>query len=305
MNTHRSRWTQAQLPTMTDKTVLVTGGASGIGFQAARALAGCGARVVVLGRDGAKGNAAVAQIKGRSPGAIVEFQQVDLGSLASIEAFSQGWLASGEPIHLLLNVAGVMAVPRREATPDGFEMHMGTNFLGHFALTGRLLPALRSGNARVVTVSAAVGRWKMARLDPDDLQAERRKYSPMGAYARSKLAGIMFAVELQRHAKDWGVTSVAVDPGTAVTNLQRHASGVSGAVGTLLSTAMGYPWSAWRRTRSSPRSCRCPPRAPSLVLLRGTSSNVARRLETSASHRSRRTRAFAKPCGRRPRRSPA
>ena len=188
-----------------------------------------------------KGECRCGPDQGSSPGALVEFQQVDLGSLASIEAFTHRWLATGEPVHLLLNVAGVMAVPRREATPDGFEMHMGTNFLGHFALTGRLLPALRSGNARVVTVSAAVGRWKMARLDPDDLQAERRKYSPMGAYARSKLAGIMFAVELQRRAKEWGVTSVAVDPGTAVTNLQRHATGVSGAIGTVLSTAMGYP----------------------------------------------------------------
>jgi NAD(P)-dependent dehydrogenase (short-subunit alcohol dehydrogenase family) len=228
---------------MNDKTALVTGGASGIGFQAAAALAACGARVLVLGRDHAKGNEAVARIKEMSPGAAVEFHQADLGSLASIEAFTNDWLRKRLPLHLLLNVAGVMAVPRRETTADGFETHMGTNFLGHFALTGRLLPALRAGNGRVVTVSAAVGRWKMARLDPEDLQAERQQYSPMGAYARSKLAGIMFAVELQLRARQLGITSVAVDPGTAVTNLQRHSGGLSGAIGKALSAAIGYPLS--------------------------------------------------------------
>jgi NAD(P)-dependent dehydrogenase (short-subunit alcohol dehydrogenase family) len=120
-------------------------------------------------------------------------------------------------------------------------MHMGTNFLGHFALTGRLLPALRAGRARVVIVSALVGRMKMARLDPADLQAERQRYTPMGAYARSKLADIMFAVELQRRGTAAGITSVAVDPGTANTNLQRHGSGLVGWIGRVLSRTSGYP----------------------------------------------------------------
>jgi NAD(P)-dependent dehydrogenase (short-subunit alcohol dehydrogenase family) len=139
-----------------------------------------------------------------------------------------------------MNVAGVMAVPTFTRTTDGFETHMGTNFLGHFALTGRLLPALRAGHARVVTVSALVGRMKMAMLDLGDLQGEKR-YTPMGAYARSKLAEIMFAVELQRRAAASGVTSVAVDPGTAVTNLQRHASGATRVIGGWLARLIGYP----------------------------------------------------------------
>jgi NAD(P)-dependent dehydrogenase (short-subunit alcohol dehydrogenase family) len=117
---------------------------------------------------------------------------------------------------------------------------MGTNFLGHFALTGRLLPALRAGRARVVTVSALVGRMQMAALDVDDLQAEQR-YTPMGAYARSKLADILFAAELQRRGVASGLTSVAVDPGTTVTNLQRHSSGVTAVVGNWLARLIGYP----------------------------------------------------------------
>ncbi|WP_394846716.1 SDR family oxidoreductase [Pendulispora brunnea] len=241
MDLQHTKWTQAQLPSMTGRTVFVTGGASGIGFQASKALAACGARVIVLGRDRIKGEAAVEAIREHSPDAVLEFQEMDLGRLASIAAFAERWLATGDPVHLLLNVAGVMAVPRREATADGFEVHMGTNFLGHFALTAHLLPALRSGHARIVTVSAAVGRWNMARLDPEDLHAERQSYSPMGAYARSKLAGIMFAVELHRRASACGITSVAVDPGTAVTNLQRNVAGLKGAIGRALSTTLGYP----------------------------------------------------------------
>jgi NAD(P)-dependent dehydrogenase (short-subunit alcohol dehydrogenase family) len=142
-----------------------------------------------------------------------------------------------------MNVAGVMAVPQRTLTADGYEMHMGTNFLGHFALTGRLFVALIAGNARVVTVSALVGRLKMADLDPDDLQGEKKPYSPMSAYSRSKLADIMFAVELQRRAssKNVDLTSIAVDPGTANTGLQRYGAGVGAAIGRTLINIIGYP----------------------------------------------------------------
>ncbi|EYF04124.1 putative oxidoreductase/Short-chain dehydrogenase [Chondromyces apiculatus DSM 436] len=195
----------------------------------------------MLGRDTARGASAVAELRGAAGRAEVTFQQVDLGSLASINAFGENWRARGEPVHFLMNVAGVMAIPQRRTTTDGFEMHMGTNFLGHFALTGLLLPALHAGNARVVTVSAAVGRWTMARLDPADLQAEQQRYTPMGAYARSKLAEIMFAAELQRRAASTGISSVAVDPGTAVTNLQRHVKGAAGSISRALATMIGYP----------------------------------------------------------------
>jgi NAD(P)-dependent dehydrogenase (short-subunit alcohol dehydrogenase family) len=230
-------WKMSDLPRLDGRTALVTGGASGIGFQVARALGARGAQVTVLGRDPEKGRRAVDAL--RAGGGHYFFEQVDLASLASIASFSSRW---GErPVHLLMNVAGVMAVPRFTRTADGFELHMGTNFLGHFALTGGLLPALRAGGARVVTVSALVGRMRMARLDPDDLQGERAVYSPMGAYARSKLADILFAVELQRRAAPIGLMSVAVDPGTAVTNLQRHTRGAARRVGVWLSNAIGYP----------------------------------------------------------------
>ncbi|MES2262589.1 MAG: SDR family NAD(P)-dependent oxidoreductase [Pseudomonadota bacterium] len=232
-------WKISDLPRQDGRNALVTGGASGIGFQVAQALGKKGAHVTILGRDAAKGAQAIAQL--RSDGGDYFFEQVDLASLASIAQFAARW--GSRPLHLLMNVAGVMAVPQRTLTADGYEMHMGTNFLGHFALTGRLFAALSAGSARVVTVSALVGRFKMADLDPDDLQNEHKPYSPMAAYARSKLADIMFAVELQRRAsaKNSGVTSVAVDPGTANTSLQRYASGTGEAVGRALVNIIGYP----------------------------------------------------------------
>jgi NAD(P)-dependent dehydrogenase (short-subunit alcohol dehydrogenase family) len=233
------RWKISDLPRQDGRNVVVTGGASGIGFQVAQALGQKGARVTILGRDVAKGTQAIARL--RSAGGDYSFEQMDLASLASIAEFAARW--GSRPLHLLMNVAGVMAVPQRSLTADGYEMHMGTNFLGHFALTGGLFAALIAGGGRVVTVSALVGRLKMADLDPDDLHGEQRPYSPMNAYARSKLADIMFAVELQRRAsaKGIGVTSVAVDPGTANTGLQRHMSGAAETVGTALVNIIGYP----------------------------------------------------------------
>ncbi len=232
-------WKISDLPMQDGRDALVTGGASGIGFQVAQALGKKGAHVTILGRDAAKGAQAITQL--RSVGGYYSFEQMDLASLASIAKFAARW--GDRPVHLMMNVAGVMAVPTRTLTADGFELHMGTNFLGHFALAGRLLPALRVGNARVVTVSALVGRLKMARLDPSDLQATQLPYSPMGAYSRSKLADIMFASEFQRRASaaKVGITSVSVDPGTANTNLQRYATGAVGAVGRFLSAVIGYP----------------------------------------------------------------
>jgi NAD(P)-dependent dehydrogenase (short-subunit alcohol dehydrogenase family) len=232
-------WKISDLPRQDGHNVLVTGGSGGIGFQVAHALGKKGAHVTILGRDAAKGAQAIAQL--RSTGGDYAFEQMDLASLASIEAFAAHW--GSRPLHLLMNVAGVMAVPQRKLTADGYEMHMGTNFLGHFALTGRLLAALTAGRARVVTVSALVARLKMAHLDLDDLQGTQKSYSPMGAYARSKLADIMFAVELQRRAglENSGVTSVAVDPGTANTGLQRHATGAAAAIGSALVNLIGYP----------------------------------------------------------------
>lgn len=143
--------------------------------------------------------------------------------MASIARFAEAVLESGAPLDHLFNVAGVMMIPKRTLTADGFEMHMGTNFLGHFALTGRLFPAIEAASGRVVTVSARAASWYP--LDIDDLQSQR-DYRPMRAYALSKLADILFALELNKRAAATGVTSLAVDPGTAKTALQRHTSPV-------------------------------------------------------------------------------
>lgn len=233
------RWKIGDLPRQDGRHALVTGGVSGIGFRVAQELGMKGANVTILGRNAVKGMQAVTEL--RAVGGQYAFEQVDLASLASISGFNERWATRA--IHLLMNVAGVMAIPTRTLTADGFEMHMGTNFLGHFALTVGLIPALQSGRARVVTVSALVGRLKMAQLDLNDLLAQQKPYSPMTAYARSKLADIFFASELQRRstAADAGITSVAVDPGTANTNLQRHVTGAGARFGRTLISIIGYP----------------------------------------------------------------
>jgi NAD(P)-dependent dehydrogenase (short-subunit alcohol dehydrogenase family) len=229
-------WTSKDMERQDGRRVFVTGGLSGIGFQTARVIAEKGADVTVIGRDAAKGRQALAELGGIVPSGSFSFEQADLGDLESISDFAGRVLQKGQRIDLLLNVAGVMAVPERRLTTDGFEMHMGTNHLGHFALTGRLLPLLK--NARVVQVTAQVARW--AKLDLDDLQSSK-SYGPMSAYAKSKLANILFAVELNKRSEGLGPSAVAVDPGTANTNLQRNSSGLMRSLGTKLVNIIGYP----------------------------------------------------------------
>ena len=204
-----ARWTADDIPDLSGRTVVVTGGNSGIGYHTVAALVAHGARVVIASRNEEKGRAAAAQLK-------AEWLPLDLANLASVRAFAEGFAG---PLDLLVNNAGVMAIPRRE-TADGFEMQFGTNHLGHFALTGLLLPALlASGNGpRVVTVSS--GEHHRGSIDFDDLMSER-SYGQMGAYRRSKLANLLFTFELQRRADAAGVNllSVAAHPGFAATNL--------------------------------------------------------------------------------------
>jgi NAD(P)-dependent dehydrogenase (short-subunit alcohol dehydrogenase family) len=157
------------------------------------------------------------------PDANVEFDLLDLASLESIRTFSDTYRSSHAALDILVNNAGVMAIPTRTLTADGFEMQFGTNHLGHFALTGRLLDCLLASAApRVVTVSSGVTMW--ASLDLENLQGERR-YRPMRAYGQSKLANLLFMVELDRRARVRGLVSVGVHPGAAITNLQRFAFG--------------------------------------------------------------------------------
>ena len=200
-------------------TVLVTGGNSGIGLEAARALARRGADVVISARDVDKGRRAVEDITRDAPTASVAVAELDLADLASVHAAAKRVADEHPSLDVLVNNAGVMATPYRQ-TADGFELQFGTNHLGHFALTGLLLPTLLAAPApRVVTISS--GAHKVGRIDFDNLDASR-SYRPWVAYAQSKLANLLFMFELQRRADAAGVglLSVGAHPGYAATNLQ-------------------------------------------------------------------------------------
>ncbi|MFT3814417.1 MAG: oxidoreductase [Acidovorax sp.] len=211
-------WSTADMPPQAGKLAVVTGATSGLGYQTALALAQAGAQVVLTGRNADKGHAAVEQIGQQVPGAQVAYQPLDLANLAEVAAFA-GRMVRRKRLDILINNAGVMALPTRQTTHDGFEMQFGTNYLGHFALTARLLPLLRKAPApRVVSLSSVAHRTGM--IDFNDLQGARW-YSPWKAYGQSKLAMLIFAQELQRRsdAAGWGLTSVAAHPGWAQTAL--------------------------------------------------------------------------------------
>ena len=213
------RWIEQDIPTLTGKVAVITGANSGIGYEAAEILARRGAHVVLAVRSENKGVKAAREIRSRLPTADLEVMVLDLASQASIHAFADAFVAKHDRLDLLINNAGVMAIPRRE-TVDGFEMQLGTNHLGHFALTGVLLPViLKTAKARIVTVSSGV--HQMGRINFDDLQS-RRSYKKWGAYSQSKLANLLFAYELQRKLAAAGsnAISVAAHPGYAATNLQ-------------------------------------------------------------------------------------
>ncbi|MEV6983268.1 SDR family oxidoreductase [Sphaerisporangium sp. NPDC051017] len=209
-----------EVPGQAGKLAVVTGANSGIGLETARRLALAGADVVLAVRDLAKGANAVADIRAGGPKGEVTAERLDVSSLDAVAAFAQAMIDGGRPIDILVNNAGVMAVPGRTATPDGFELQFATNYLGHFALTGRLLPLLvKAGSSRVVHVSSALAN--IGKIDFGDLNGDRH-YRPMRAYAQSKLANLLFALELERRSarEGWGVTSIASHPGSTRTNLQ-------------------------------------------------------------------------------------
>jgi NAD(P)-dependent dehydrogenase (short-subunit alcohol dehydrogenase family) len=218
-------WTAADIPDLTGRRAVVTGANSGIGYHAALELARHGARVVLAARDPGRGAAAVDRLRAEVPAADVELGALDLADLASVRAFAGAY--EGD-LDLLVNNAGIMAVPLRH-TADGFESQFGTNHLGHFALTGLLLPRLlaRPG-ARVVTVTSSAHR--MGRIDFDDLDAQHG-YRKWPAYGQSKLANLLFTFELQRRADAAGLDlrSVAAHPGYASTNLQTAGPRLSGS----------------------------------------------------------------------------
>jgi NAD(P)-dependent dehydrogenase (short-subunit alcohol dehydrogenase family) len=202
------RWTTADLPSQAGRTVVVTGANSGLGLATARELAGAGARVVMAVRDVARGEQAAATIDGST-----EVRRLDLASLDSVRAFAAGWTGD---LDVLINNAGIMMVPAG-VTADGFELQFGTNHLGHFALTNLLLPHVTD---RVVTVSS--GLHRQGSIELEDLNWRRRPYNASKAYGQSKLANLLFTLELQRRLTDAGsrVRALAAHPGYAATNLQ-------------------------------------------------------------------------------------
>ncbi|MET9965198.1 oxidoreductase [Streptomyces sp. NPDC006356] len=209
----KQTWDATSLPDLAGRTAVVTGANSGIGLRAADALARAGAHVVFAVRDPQRGRAAAATVNGST-----EVRRLDLADLSSVREFADGW--QGQPLDLLINNAGVMMVPEQR-TADGFEMQFGTNHLGHFALTNLLLPYVTD---RVVTLSSGAHRWFGARIRFEDLNWASG-YDPNRAYAQSKLANLLFTLELQRRLTASGspVRALAAHPGYAATNLQSHA----------------------------------------------------------------------------------
>jgi NAD(P)-dependent dehydrogenase (short-subunit alcohol dehydrogenase family) len=227
----RERWTLAQLPDQTGRTIIVTGANSGLGYASTRALAVAGAHVVMAVRSETRGRQALDTIAGELPGASLELRPLDLADLDSVRAFADAVRADGLTVDVLMNNAGIM-MPPRSLSPQGSESQFAANHLGHFALTGLLLDSLAaSTDARVVTVSSNM--HKRGRIHFDDLTGERA-YAPMGYYAQSKFANTVFGLELDRRLRAAGspVRSVLAHPGYSATNLQN--SGSTGVVNLLM-----------------------------------------------------------------------
>jgi NAD(P)-dependent dehydrogenase (short-subunit alcohol dehydrogenase family) len=246
-------WTLAAIPSQAGKRILITGANSGIGYYAALTLARKGAHVILACRDRRKGEAALARLGSEAPGTGTELAMLDLASLASVREFAARQLDLGRPLDILVNNAGVMAPPKRLQTTDGFELQFGTNVLGHFALTGLLLPLLRqaadhSATApRIVTIASIA--HKRGRLNFDDLQY-KRNYAPMKTYQQSKLANLMLALEMERrlHAAGSTILSVAAHPGVANTNL--FQTGQHSAIENAARKVMGHLIGAFLNTEA-------------------------------------------------------
>lgn len=213
-------WTSEDIPPQANRRFLITGANTGLGFQAARVLARRGADVILACRDAARGQHALEAIRAETPDARLELVQLDVADLASVRSCAAALTAAARRLDVLVNNAGVMAIPYRQ-TPDHFETQLATNHLGHFALTGLLLPLLlATPGSRVVTLSSLM--HKRGSIDFDDLFFRHRDYDPWGAYSQSKLANLLFTFELDRRLRRRGASTVAVaaHPGYAATQLQ-------------------------------------------------------------------------------------
>lgn len=218
-------WTESLIPPLAGKTAIVTGANSGLGFEISKVLARHGARVVMACRDLSKADAAAEEILKTNPEGELVARHLDLSSLASVTEFSNNFLEIGSGLHILINNAGLMAI-NENRTADGFEMQFGVNYLGHFALTSMLMSRLLSTpQSRVVSISS--NAHKFGRMNFDDLMYEKRRYSRWGAYGQSKLAILLFILELNRRLGPQSATkALAAHPGVAHTKLGQNGGGM-------------------------------------------------------------------------------
>ena len=224
-------WSTDDIPAQNGRIVLITGGTSGMGYEDALALARAGAEVIIAARNPERGAEAIARIQQAVPDAKVQFEAVDLANLSSVRGLAQRLNQTLPRLDVLINNAAIMAPPERGISADGYELQLATNYLGHFALTGLLVPLLRqSEDARVVSLSSIAAA--RGAVNFDDLQSEQ-KYDPYAAYAQSKLAILHWAFALQRRsdAENWGIRSVAAHPGVAVTELIARGPGLHSEFG--------------------------------------------------------------------------
>lgn len=231
-----AKWNETDVPEQHGRSAVVTG-TGGLGLETALMLAQAGCDVTIAGRNPQKGADAVSRIQRAVPQAAVRFEILDLADLSSVVSFAQRMKDDLEGLDLLVNNAGIMVPPTRQETRDGFEVQLGTNYLGHFALTALLMPLLSNGtDVRIVNLSSVAAR--AGRINFDDINSEKH-YRPMKAYSQSKLACLMFALELQSRsqAAGWGISSLAAHPGISRTDLLHNAPGrhsLQGLVRTFL-----------------------------------------------------------------------
>ena len=217
------KWDAQMMGDQSGKVAIVTGSNTGIGFHMARALASKGAMVIMACRDPEKAGVAMRRIRDEFPDSEVSTSELDLADLSSVRSFSEGFSSDAEGLDILINNAGVM-IPPKSRTKDGFELQFGTNHLGHFALTGLLMPILeKTEGSRVVTVSSIA--HKPGVIDFEDLHGDRKRYNKWGFYSQSKIANLAFSLEFSRRLErsGSGVTAIASHPGYSATDLQRHS----------------------------------------------------------------------------------
>lgn len=223
VNMSKEKWKIENIPDLTGKTVVVTGSTSGLGKETARVIAGKNAKVIMAVRNIEKGEKVADEIRKQFSNALLEVRKLDLSSIKSIKAFAESFIADFEKLDVLINNAGIMMCPYSK-TADGFEIQMGTNHFGHFALTGMLMPLIfNSEDARIVSVASMAHAW--GDLDFKDLTWEDRKYNTQKAYGDSKIANLYFIYELSRRFKEnnKSVKALAAHPGWTSTDLQRHS----------------------------------------------------------------------------------